>query len=882
LLPVPGQALGLVVLVAVLTAALISAPLMVASAEQAAWEQQRARLSEGILGTTLVSATAMGGPAAFARLGRAAELDAAVSEAAAAADLSAPVPFASLRDDLVAYGPSGVGLAQLIHRTDASSHVEIVAGAPSDDGVLVPAALAESAGLRPGDLVALASEDGAETQVPVSGVYTTPTAPLDPYWEGKGYLFLPFPDPTTGDLVTPPPVLLGSPDVVYAAASAVRVNLNLEWQFPLPEATGVADARATAADMERLQVAISDPESAVSRVVGEYDFAYPAPITALPEVLTTVDKTVELLSPPVRAVGIGGAAAALVLVGAWAGLRIRGRDDEVRSLVARGLSPLRGAGQAVREALLPVLIGSAVGAAAGWLLVRELGPAAELPPSALPRSLTLLAAGALAVLAVVAVVTGVLVARVDSVGRGPAAQLLGRIPWLAVTAAVAVVAAVPLVTAEPDAAGTGFGVLTLVAPLLVTVVVAGAVTAVLPRIGRRADARLRRLPPGAFLAVRRVLAGQGAARLVVVTTALSLGLVVYAGALTDSTARTVEAKAAVATGSDVVVPLVRSRAADGPLPGDAMVVATDSDAGLLPGDLDVDVVAVTPEDVAGVVRWNERLAEQPLGDLMAALAGYEGDRVPVVLAGPVPDAVLEATGGELTLDFRYYTLPVQVVGRADAFPGQGSRDPLLVADWDRYLAGLETANRDPGLVLTLEVWARGTAPAVVQSLVEAGFTPDHLEDVTTSAAFADRPELRAQTWSLAYLRAVALAAGVLGLVGVAMHAVSQQRRRTSAGLLLSRMGMSRRSADAAAGLEIGLLTGLSALVAVLVALPASTWVLRLLDPVPSLQPDALFAVPWSSIGAVVLGVVLVTVGGAVLVGRAARRATGGQVMRDAS
>jgi hypothetical protein len=338
----------------------------------------------------------------------------------------------------------------------------------------------------------------------------------------------------------------------------------------------------------------------------------------------------------------------------------------------------------------------------------------------------------------------------------------------------------------------------------------------------------------------------------------------------------------VATGSDVVVPLVRSRAADGPLPDGAMVVATDSDAGLLPGDLDVDVVAVTPEDVAGVVRWNERLAEQPLGELMAALAGYEGDRVPVVLAGPVPDAVLEATDGELTLDFRYYTLPVQVVGRADAFPGQGSRDPLLVADWDRYLAGLEAANRDPGLVLTLEVWARGTAPAVVQSLVEAGFTPDNLEDVTTSAAFADRPELRAQTWSLAYLRAVALAAGVLGLVGVAMHAVSQQRRRTSAGLLLSRMGMSRRSADAAAGLEIGLLTGLSALVAVLVALPASTWVLRLLDPVPSLQPDALFAVPWSSIGAVVLGVVLVTVGGAVLVGRAARRATGGQVMRDAS
>ena len=48
LLPVPGQALGLAVLVAVLAAALVSAPLMVASAEQAAWEQQDARRTSPI------------------------------------------------------------------------------------------------------------------------------------------------------------------------------------------------------------------------------------------------------------------------------------------------------------------------------------------------------------------------------------------------------------------------------------------------------------------------------------------------------------------------------------------------------------------------------------------------------------------------------------------------------------------------------------------------------------------------------------------------------------------------------------------------------------------------------------------------------------------
>jgi hypothetical protein len=96
------------------------------------------------------------------------------------------------------------------------------------------------------------------------------------------------------------------------------------------------------------------------------------------------------------------------------------------------------------------------------------------------------------------------------------------------------------------------------------------------------------------------------------------------------------------------------------------------------------------------------------------------------------------------------------------------------------------------------------------------------------------------------------------------------------------MGLARRSSDTAAGLEIGLLAGVAALVAVAVALPSSVLVLRLLDPVPALRPDALFEVPWGSIATVLGGVVAVTVGSALLVGRAARRATGGQVMRDAT
>jgi hypothetical protein len=65
LLPVPGQAVGLVVLVAVLVAALVSAPLMVASADEGAWEQ---RYLPSQRGTTVLSSSYTGDGQLPARL----------------------------------------------------------------------------------------------------------------------------------------------------------------------------------------------------------------------------------------------------------------------------------------------------------------------------------------------------------------------------------------------------------------------------------------------------------------------------------------------------------------------------------------------------------------------------------------------------------------------------------------------------------------------------------------------------------------------------------------------------------------------------------------------------------------------------------------------
>jgi putative ABC transport system permease protein len=880
LLPLPGQALGLVVLVAVLAAALVSVPLMVSSAEQGAWEQQERRLTSTALGTTLLSSTFAHGLSPAERLTLVDDLDAAVSTTAGAAGLGTPLFASRLWDPGLTPTPAGPELTEILFRTGAADHVDIVAGRASDSGVLVPEGLAAAAGVAPGDTLTVQGEDGRTVPLPVSGVYATPPEPLEPYWRSQAYLLVPRYDPDVGEIVFPPHAVLAPREIALPAYAALDEDLYLEWFLPLDGPIRVAGARAAARSVEELRLRMTTPDSPVAQVVEAGDFETVVTRTVLPEVLTSVERTVEVLTPPVRAVGIGGGAAALVLVGAWAGLRVRRRDDELRSLVARGLSPGRAAGDAAREAVLPVLVGLGAGGLVGWLLIRSLGPSPYLPPTVAEPAAAILIAGALTALAVIAGGTAALVSRFDSIGRGQLASAVGRVPWLAVTAAATVLTAVPLGTGGA-AGGSQVGILTLLVPLLVTVTAAGIVTAALPRLGRRTDARLRRLPPVAFLAARRVLAGQGATRLVVVTTALALGLVVYAGALADSTDRTIAAKASVATGSDVVIELPRTTTVDGRLPPGAMVVGAEERATLVPSDAPVDVLIVRPEQVPDVVRWNDAFADRPLADLMDELAAYDGDRVPVVVAGPLPDGLVEAAADDLAVDFRYYSVPVEIVARAAAFPGQGSRDPMLIADWNHYTAAVESAGRDPGLVLGRELWARGEVGDVLDSLAPAGVAAPQPEEVTTAADFAARPELHAQTWTLDYLRAIALAAALLGLVGVAMHALSQQRRRTAAGLLLARMGMSRRSADVAGGLEIGLLTGTAALVAIAVALPASALVLRLLDPVPDLQPDPLFAVPWTGIAVALGGVVLVTVGGAVLVGRAARRTTGGQVMRDA-
>ena len=108
--------------------------------------------------------------------------------------------------------------------------------------------------------------------------------------------------------------------------------------------------------------------------------------------------------------------------------------------------------------------------------------------------------------------------------------------------------------------------------------------------------------------------------------------------------------------------------------------------------------------------------------------------------------------------------------------------------------------------------------------------------------------------------------------------------RSSAGDPARTIALLWRGAGAPAGPRRGPRRGLDvdAVVAAAVALPASALVTALLDPAPTLLPAPLFAAPWGSIAAVIAGVALATAGTGLLVARAARRASAGEVLRDAA
>ena len=146
--------------------------------------------------------------------------------------------------------------------------------------------------------------------------------------------------------------------------------------------------------------------------------------------------------------------------------------------------------------------------------------------------------------------------------------------------------------------------------------------------------------------------------------------------------------------------------------------------------------------------------------------------------------------------------------------------------------------------------------------------------MTTVDTFRESPDVLLATRTYSYLRTIALAAGVLVLVGLLLYLQARQRSQAIASALGRRMGLSaarprrRRSASRSRASSSSPAPSAAA-----VAIAAAQPVVEQIDPLPDWPPSPLFVVPTTSIllAIAALAVLAVVAGARHELARAPRR-----------
>jgi hypothetical protein len=752
--------------------------------------------------------------------------------------------------------------------------------APSTIGVTVTEQDAEALDVEAGDTIELYGPDRQTTVTVAAIVADIPRDDVPPEWQGMSsllhYSIPPVVDPTYPPV--PPPAVLADFEDMVAVLAALdvpppepgeqppewpepgEVFVNANWRVPLTGAAltieGARELTGPVADLDR---ELADPAGTLApavrwparRPTGTFDFDRGPPLTdtMLADAVARAEQATSGLVGPVSALSIGGQALGLLAVGASTVVGGRRRLARARLWAARGVGPGR-LGLRMAAMSLPALAG---GVTAGWglavFLVDRLGPGGGMHQTAIGDTLwRSVLAGVLALL-VVAVVGTVAAA---SAGRSSAAPR--RLPPVAETTA-AILAAVAAwqvrdsgraVVVAPD--GTvAIDLLALALPLLLLVALAGFGARLLRLLLRVAGRRRGPRAPSWYLASRRLRAVSPAVTGLVALAATAAGILVFAATISESATATIDEKAGLMVGADASLRLPRAEATRqaldlDELPGRKTYLVRAEEA-LLADRADVDVLAVDPGTFADVAHVPDGMTRAEVEGLLSRLAPSGDGPLPAALAGTSLPAL---PSGALAVEVTGYAFEVDVVERLVAFPGMVADRPLLVvADPDAL------SPEDPAMVARVAsltdplMWVDGVLDldheAWVQAMWNAGISDHHT--LVLASELRDDPTLEPLGWTFAYLRAQAVAVGLLGLLALLASFVTTQRQRALSTAMAARMRLGVGSRTAAQAVELVCLLGATLALGGGAGLLAARTVLDQYDPLPALALPPLLTVP---------------------------------------
>jgi putative ABC transport system permease protein len=754
-------------------------------------------------------------------------------------------------------------------REGVEDHIEVVDGPPGPiTGAWLTDRAAADIGVDVGDTASI-----GDVPVEVGGIYRDLAGlSVDDYWCAHADLLL-----VDGiDRILPPPVILTDRATYARLMVAVGIDpVGVTWEAPLrDDQVSVTDARHLVDDLAcdsplwprldwcadglpSLPDGLPNPYALPgddntspfenTRIRDEFVRSYfdshlPFVIDRSGSITTSVGGGVWPVAGCAALAGVGFVAAAGAL---WTDRRRR----EVTLLTVRGVSPAALGLKAVLELLVPLTVGAVGGVAVAYGLVRWLGPSPTIESSAVVRAAVSGAVGLAAAMATV----GVIVARR---ARGPSAERAGArsfrwlrfVPWELALGAVTVVSyqrlgdwGVPVSNGAEISRVDPLGLMFPVLFLLTAVAVAARL--LLLGIGplRRVS---RRWPTSLFLAVRRVSRYRVAVIALVAASAVAAGVLGYAATINRSLEATLDVKARVFVGSDAAVSLDSDRQ----LPAELVPDATPVDAyrrswidARADGErLEVTVIALDPATFEHATFWDDSFSSVGVGEILRRLdeppapgpdgsggsdssGGEDGGAIPAVVTGisGLPDTVETGIKGVRTTRFT-----IHEVADVDGFPGMKRPTPTVFVA-AHNLDGFDLSGA------RAETWIKGDHDAIL-AVLDAADT--RYVEARRAADVVDRVAFLTVAWTFDFVQAIALAAGLLVLGGLAAYLDARRRSRLLGYAFARRMGLSSGQhrlallAELTASVVVGCWLGLA------IALTAAWLAYDRIDPVPGFRP----------------------------------------------
>jgi putative ABC transport system permease protein len=739
-------------------------------------------------------------------------------------------------------------------------------------GVWVTDTLAKELNIEPGDSITFTgslANSNKKAKAPVAGVYRDLlNQPPAPYWCAQYHLIYPL---SAFENSNPPSLVMTDRATFLRLAKKLgERDATFTYDLPVrPAGLTVGEARELAGGLRALlsSLGAANPFGGQS---GGFSGAARRSST-LPTLVDRADQTVLSLRRSVDTISLAGRFVALAVIAASGIYWVSRRRAEVALLSSRGIGAI-GIGTKVLLETVPVAAAAAVGGwALGVWLAKLLGPTDLLDPgvpaAALRQDIWTVGIGVLFLSLVAA-----LSARRETEGtptRGT--EALSRAPWELVALALAGASLYEILSrgTRPVQSGGGpakLDVLVLLFPILFVAGASGLAVRVVARALPALRAAGKRRSHATFLASRRVAAAPRMALALITATALAIGILVYAGALTRSVAATSDAKARVFTGSDVSVIVAEDISVPASLRGNTTKVSVIDTGYLLPDQDSLGVLGVDRTTFGAAAFWDRSFSGKPLDQLLKDLTPPSDPAapVPVLVAG----GGLPSTG---TLVFRGgpARIPVKVVDVVEAFPGMDPSRPFLVAD-----EGALDSRGAPGFSA---IWSKADGETV-RSALPRGV---HILSFVTAAGVQQDPSFLSLSWALGFLQALGIMTGLIVLGGMLLYLEARQRAREVSYALAKRMGLTAGTHRRSVAMELATMLGLGAVLGALLAWVAARLVYGRIDALPQIPPPPLFRTPVAVLALTAVALVLSAWVGAWRVQRTTERARVAEVMRIA-